>query len=195
MAVQQWGQPCAAGDLVHFRKRIGESGVEKIFGHSIEKHGKDAKDPNVSIDTTAQEKNITYPTDAKLHKKIVGQMREDRKREQYRPSKELQAHRETIGQGRLQRQTPQEKEKGRCPKRKLKTIAGRSVGELERKLPQGACTGELELYKKVLAQESNGKNKIYSLHEPEVYCMAKGKAHKNTNTATRPRWCLPKERG
>ena len=31
---------------------------------------------------------------------------------------------------------------------------------------------------KVLAQEKNSKNKIYSLHEPDVYCVAKGKAHK-----------------
>ena len=29
--VQQWGQPCAASDLVHFRHRLGESGVEKVF--------------------------------------------------------------------------------------------------------------------------------------------------------------------
>ena len=67
----QWGQPCAATDLVHFSKRIGKEGVEKILKHSIELHGKDAKDKHVSVDTTVQEKRITYPTDAKLHKKIV----------------------------------------------------------------------------------------------------------------------------
>ena len=27
----QWGQPCAATDLVHFSKRIGEEGVEKAI--------------------------------------------------------------------------------------------------------------------------------------------------------------------
>lgn len=36
----------------------------------------------------------------------------------------------------------------------------------------------LTLYRQVLAQKRNTKNKIYSLHEPEVYCVAKGKAHK-----------------
>ncbi|MGB0878992.1 MAG: hypothetical protein ACPGTO_00310 [Polaribacter sp.] len=50
------------------------------------------------------------------------------------------------------------------------------VRELERKLPQGIYSNELELYKKVLAQEKNSKHKIYSLYEPEVYCMSKGKA-------------------
>lgn len=69
--VQQWGQPCAASDLVHFRQRIGEQGVEKILKESIRIHGKNGQDPDVSVDTAAQEKNITYPTDTKLHKKII----------------------------------------------------------------------------------------------------------------------------
>ncbi|MCF6254021.1 MAG: transposase, partial [Thiomicrorhabdus sp.] len=33
------------------------------------------------------------------------------------------------------------------------------------------------LYEKVLAQQPKDKNKIYSLHEPGVYCIAKGKDH------------------
>tara|TARA_R110000868_G_scaffold136776_1_gene349833 strand:+ start:1522 stop:2214 length:693 start_codon:yes stop_codon:yes gene_type:complete len=78
--IQQWGQPCAASDLVHFRQRIGEQGVEKTLKHSIDKHGKDGKDAHVSIDSTAQEKNITYPTDAKLHKKIIDKCAEQAKK-------------------------------------------------------------------------------------------------------------------
>jgi len=34
------------------------------------------------------------------------------------------------------------------------------------------------LYERVLRQQQNDKNKIYSLHEPHVYCVAKGKDHK-----------------
>ncbi|MCP5064824.1 MAG: hypothetical protein GY936_20585 [Ignavibacteriae bacterium] len=37
---------------------------------------------------------------------------------------------------------------------------------------------ELKLFKKVLTQKKGDKNKIYSLYEPKVYCMSKGKAHK-----------------
>ncbi|PCH52340.1 MAG: hypothetical protein COC22_04260 [Flavobacteriaceae bacterium] len=51
---QHWGPPCAASDLVYFRKRIGESGIEKIFKHSIDLYHKDGQDPNVSIDSTVQ---------------------------------------------------------------------------------------------------------------------------------------------
>jgi IS5 family transposase len=63
--------PCEATELVHFRKRIGESGVELILKESIRINEKDSDDDNVNIDTTVQEKNITYPTDAKLHSKII----------------------------------------------------------------------------------------------------------------------------
>ena len=70
---------------------------------------------------------------------------------------------------------PKRRKKANAAKRSLKTIAGRLVRELER---NGVCATELEIFKKVLAQQKNSKNKIYSLHEPEVYCMSKGKAHK-----------------
>ena len=63
------GFPCEASELVHFRKRIGESGAELILKESIRINGKDAEDPNVNVDTTVQEKNITFPTDAKHTKK------------------------------------------------------------------------------------------------------------------------------
>ena len=53
------------------------------------------------------------------------------------------------------------------------------VRELERKLPSSSIKRrDLEIFKKVLSQTTKSKNKIYSLHEPEVYCIAKGKAHK-----------------
>lgn len=53
-------------DLVHFRKRIGKEGVEKIFQMSICLHGEQALEAAVNIDTTVHEKNIMYPTDSKL---------------------------------------------------------------------------------------------------------------------------------
>ena len=62
----QWGQLGDPSELVHFRKRIGEAGVEKIFQASIALHGKAGLERDVVIDTTVQEKNITFPTDTKL---------------------------------------------------------------------------------------------------------------------------------
>ena len=53
--------------------------------------------------------------------------------------------------------------------------------ELERKLPSevlSAYEEDFGLYVKVLSQQKTDKNKIYSLHEPQVHCIAKGKDHK-----------------
>ena len=73
--VFQKGYPFDPSDFVHFRKRIGEEGAEKLLGLSIrlnlEEEGKEGKVTKgkvkeVFIDTTVQEKNITYSTDGKL---------------------------------------------------------------------------------------------------------------------------------
>ena len=39
-------------------------------------------------------------------------------------------------------------------------------------------SSELELYKRVLNQKKDDKHKVYSLHEPEVECIFKGKEAK-----------------
>ena len=60
----QWQLPCDPSDLTWFRKRIGVPGVEKVFAQSVMLHGERAREAEVCIDTTVQEKNITFPTDA-----------------------------------------------------------------------------------------------------------------------------------
>ena len=37
---------------------------------------------------------------------------------------------------------------------------------------------ELELTERMLDQQRHDKNKLYSIHAPEVKCIAKGKVHK-----------------
>ncbi len=69
--VFQWKFPCDPSDLVRFRHRIGERGVEKILAASILLHGEEVVREDISIDTTMQEKNITYPTDTKLAVRII----------------------------------------------------------------------------------------------------------------------------
>lgn len=66
--------PCDSTELVHFRKRIGKDGIEQLFQMSIALHGKEALEDTVNIDTTVQEKHITYPTDSKLAIKIINRL-------------------------------------------------------------------------------------------------------------------------
>jgi IS5 family transposase len=53
---------------------------------------------------------------------------------------------------------------------------------LQRKLPCYCLFDTYQkdflFYQRVLNQQPQDKNKIYSLHEPQVYCIAKGKDHK-----------------
>lgn len=175
----QWGAPCAASELVHFRHRLGPGGAEQLLAVSIALHGDRAKEKEVVLDTTAQEKAITFPTDAKLHGKVIKTARrlaaknEVTLRQSYARTvpKLLQAQRGW--------RHPRTRPHARKAARKLRTIAGRLVRELERKLPAGHSHQELlALCRRVLAQKRHDQNKVYSLHEPHVYCLAKGKAHK-----------------
>jgi IS5 family transposase len=64
--------PFAPSDFVHFRKRVDEEGMGKIFAYSVHLHGHEVEKNGkfVLSDTTVQENFTTFPTDAKLCKKV-----------------------------------------------------------------------------------------------------------------------------
>lgn len=186
----QWGQPCASSELVHFRYRIGRQGEELILKESIRVHDdlkggagqkrrkKVSKEKQVFSDTTVQEKDITFPTDTKLYKKIV-----ERCRRIARDSglKVRQSYKRTVPklmQAQRFRNHPKNKSKAIRAERKLKTIAGRMLREVDRQLEgfdRMIYQGFIDLANKILSQQKAGSKKIYSLDEPHVYCMSKGK--------------------
>jgi IS5 family transposase len=172
------GAPCEASELVHFRNRIGEEGIELIFKESIRINGKDGQESEATTDTTVQEKNITYPTDNKLHRKIIKKCIEIARKNEI----ELrQTYTRTLKKLALEqrfRHHPKNKARSRKADKKVKTITGRLVRELERKLAPNQYPGLLVLFKKILAQKKDDTNKIYSIHEPHVQCISKGKEHK-----------------
>jgi IS5 family transposase len=173
------GAPCEASELVHFRHRIGEKGIELILKESIRINGDDGQDDDVNIDTTVQEKNITFPTDAKLHKKIIKKCKGIASEEQLPIRQTYTRTLKKLSRDQRFRNHPKNKAKARKADKKIKTIAGRLVRELERNLPPNSkYQTDLDLYNQVLAQKRSSKNKIYSIHEPEVCCISKGKEHK-----------------
>lgn len=182
-AVLQWQQPCAASDLVHFRKRLGKKGIQALFALSVHMHAnKLAKAKQVLVDTTVQEKNITFPTDAKLYKKVIARCNTLAQR----AGVELRQSYRYVAQKLFYAQRyvhlPRHVKKASKALKRLKTLAARQVRDLQRKLE---AIGKLSLYGKELSlmdrivkQARKDKEKIYSLSSPEVSCIAKGKVGK-----------------
>ena len=67
----QWEWPCDPSDLVYFRQRIGEQGVALILAVSAQLHGARVQEREVVVESTVQEKNVTYPVDTKQYRKII----------------------------------------------------------------------------------------------------------------------------
>lgn len=174
-------KPCVPTELVEFRKRIGSQGVELIFKESIKVNGKDAEDENLSADTTVQEKNITFPTDDKLYKKVINECRAIAQEEGIGLRQTYKRIVKDLSRIQRFKKTKAGAIKARKASKKIKTIAGVLVRELNRKLPADRLnhhTAKLTIYEKVLSQKRGDSNKIYSIHEPEVKCYTKGKDHK-----------------
>lgn len=177
----QWKLPCEPSELVHFRNRIGQAGVEKILKMTVELHAeKVANEEELVADTTVQEANVKFPTDTRLHVDCIeklwrmGESEEIRWRRSYVRTVPALLARLRTRSNRLV------KERRKC-RRKIKTIAGRLLRDFRRNAGNGAellYAEELALVERVLRQKRHDKNKVYSLHDPDVLCIAKGKAHK-----------------
>jgi transposase, IS5 family len=169
-------------ELIKFRKRIGEVGSEKLLRMSVQLFPrKEFQEDEVLIDTTVQEKNITYPTDVKLQKKIIEKCRKIAIKEGI----ELrQTYRRELKQLMIDQRFhshPRRRKKAMAAARRIKVIAGRVVRDIERKMDgrQREKHGpQLAIYNKVLIQERNSSDKVYSIHQPHVKCIAKGKEAK-----------------
>ena len=194
----QWDFPCHPTDLVYFRKRIGEKGVEKIFQVSIDLHRAKAKEREILIDSTVQEKNITFPTDTKLYKKIAEHCVAIAEKEQ---TELRQTYRRTIKGLMLAqrfRNHPKNYKKAVKAQRKLKTIAGRLMRDVERKLPAdrfSRYSGLFKIFDQVMTQERTSTDRVYSIHEPQVYCIGKGKDHKKYEFGAKASIAVTKNHG
>jgi IS5 family transposase len=178
------GVPCVPTELVAFRQRIGEAGAELILKESIRINKKDDDDKignAVSLDSTVQEKNITYPTDDKNYKKIIKKCWKIADEE----SIDLrQSYIRIVKKLSFKQRFKKYKNGAKAARKagkKIKIIAGRLLRDLARKMPLqrlGVYLPYLNTAQKILSQTRGDSHKIYSLHEPNVKCYAKGKEHK-----------------
>lgn len=177
----QWQPPCDPSELVHFRKRIEEAGVEKIFHASVLLHSEQALEREVIIDTTVQEKNITFPTDTKLRVKVMGRCWKLATEENIRLRRSYRRELKKVLRVIRFSKSVRDKKKVMAAMRRVRTMANALLRDLMRKLPENnlaARQEELARYCKAVNQERRDTNKIYSLHEPDVCCISKGKEHK-----------------
>ena len=177
----QPNKPCVPTELVAFRLRIGEPGVELILQESI-RINEPPEDSNlVSVDTTVQEKNITYPTDNKRYKKIIKKCWKIADKEKIDLRQSYTRVVKKLSNLQRFKETKHGAKAARKANKKIQIIAGRLVREIARKLPLaslGLYLTSLKLYQRVLSQKRGDSNKIYSLHQPDVKCYSKGKEHK-----------------
>jgi len=180
--------PIDPSSMSRFRHRIGTSGCELILQATVaaglkSKTIKPAHLKRITVDTTVQEKAVSFPTDSKLlnrsRVRLVKLCRQHGVvlRQSYArkgPQALFRANR--YGHARQMRRM-------RSRVKKLHIYLGRVVRDIERKIAaqperQAIFAAELALAKRLLVQQQQDKHKLYSLHAPEVECIAKGKAHK-----------------
>jgi IS5 family transposase len=175
--------PFDPSDFVHFRKRVGEEGISKIFAYSVQLHGSEVPKQAkfVLSDTTVQENNTTFPTDAKLCKKVIDKCNEIAEKAGVQQRHKFKKESKQLVKDTYNGQHPKRSKQAKKANKRLKTIANKMLRELETKMtePQkNFYRDDIELYKRVVNQQKNDKDKIYSIHKPFTKCIAKGKAHK-----------------
>ncbi len=180
--------PIDASSMTRWRKRVSVAGMEKLLGETINAGLdigvlKKASMNKLNVDTTVQEKAISFPTDAKMYhrmREMLVNMSKDHG-VTLRQSYKFKSKRSLFMSGRYSH--ARQMRKFNRELRRLRTYLGRVVRDIERKTAGDEALSNifsepLSLAQRVLNQRRQDKNKLYSLHAPEVECIAKGKAHK-----------------
>ncbi len=170
--------------LIKWRKRVDDK-REALLQETIKVASendliKASETHHVNVDTTVQEKNITFPTDAKLYQRarelLVKTAQENgiKLRQTYlRVGKKA-----LIMQGRYSH--ARQMKRAAKQTRKLKTYLRRVIRDIQCKCPKPdeSMKAILQRAWQIHDQQRNDKNKIYSVYEDAVFCIAKGKVHK-----------------
>lgn len=182
--------PFDRSSMTRWRQRMGEDKITALLQESLAVAVKvGAAKPGdfnrIIVDTTVAEKNVAYPTDAKLINRarimLVKQAKAaglDLRQSYIRVGKRaLIAHQRYAHARQYKRARRQLK--------KLRTWLGRTIRDIRRKIKgnkplEEAFVNPLWLAHRVMTQKPRDDvpKKIYSLHAPEVECIGKGKTHK-----------------
>ena len=178
--------PIDSSLMTKWRQKVKAEGMEKLLEVTIKtglKTGalKRAELKRLSVDTTVQEKAISFPTDAKLYQRMREKLvsKANDSGIALRQSYVRKGKQALMMHGRYAHARQYKRAKRQL--RRLKTYLGRVTRDIERKL-QPDQLKEFEkligLSHRLLLQRRHDKNKLYSIHAPEVVCISKGKSHK-----------------
>src|SRR6202162_1731168 len=178
--------PHERSDLSHWRKRLGDK-LELLLVESLRVahasgalRSQDLK--RVTVDTTVQPKNVTFPTDAKLlHAAIKGLNRLANKHGvQLRQSYIRIAKHAAMMAGRYAH--AKQFNRHRRQLRILRTRLSRLIRDIRRKIAgkqdiEAAFEAPLARANQIRSQQQRQRGwKLYSFHAPETECIGKGKA-------------------
>ena len=186
------------------RKRLGKEGCELLLAQTItcaKESGAltDEQCKEVIVDTTVQEKNITFPTDTKLlekaRQKMVALAKKhdlDLRQNYNRVCQELVW--KVGGYGRAKQY-----KRMKHAVKKHKARVGRVYRDIVRKIEYAQAAVQqdfaqiLAQTEQLLSQTRTSKNKLYTLHAPEVECIGKGKAHKKYEFGVKASFALTQD--
>ena len=175
--------------LTRWRQRMGEDNLNALIQESLATAVRlDAAKPAdfkaVIIDTTVQEKAITFPTDAKLmHRARERLVKLARKHGLVLRQSYARVGKFALIKHQRYAHAKQFKRANKALKR-LRTMLGAVIRDITRKLAgqpglEGPFALALSLARRVKDQRQRQRGpKVYSLHAPEAECIGKGKAHK-----------------
>ena len=173
--------PIDPSSMTRWRKRFGAVGAETMLQATIEtgvRMGaiRPAQVHHVNVDTTVQTKDIRHPTDARLYDRARQRLVKEARREglTIKQSYERVGRRLVMMAGRYAHARQMRRSKA-CV-RKLRTNLGRVIREIERQGVPPNMGDLLATSRRIHGQKRTDQNKIYSVHEPQVACIAKGKA-------------------
>jgi len=181
--------PIDPTSMTRWRKKVGVDGSKEMLLETLSlaldlKALKLTELENLSADTTVQEKNVTFPTDAKLLNRARVKLVTLAKKEGVilRQSYARVGRIALIMQQRYAHAKHIKRAKRQL--RKLRTYLGRVIRDIMRKIAGNEAHIEkfYELLNRASALLSEQRykrgRKIFSMHAPEVECIGKGKAHR-----------------
>ncbi len=117
--------PFDSTDFPKFRRRVWEEGMEKVLALTVKSHRGAEKEKEVQIHPRCRKRRSTYPTDTKLHKKIIEKCRAIAGPEGIELWQSYKRTSKALMLAQRKGNHPKRRKKANAARRKIRTIAGR----------------------------------------------------------------------